>query len=35
MLMRALVLLAATLFALLPTWLQGDWNGTEGRFAQY
>ena len=34
MLMRALILLAATLLALLPTWLQGDWSGTEGRRVQ-
>jgi len=33
-LIRALVLLAATLFVLLPTWLRGDWDGTEGRRVQ-
>jgi len=34
MLIRALILLVATLVAVLPTWLQGDWNGTEGRRVQ-
>ena len=34
MLMRALILLAATIIALLPTWMQGDWSGTEGRRVQ-
>lgn len=34
MLIRALILLIATLVAVLPTWLQGDWNGTEGRRVQ-
>ena len=34
MLMRALVLLIATLIVLLPAWLRGDWDGTEGRRVQ-
>ncbi len=34
MLMRAFVLLLATLLVLLPTWLRGDWDGTEGRRVQ-
>ena len=34
MLIRALILLVATLFALLPTWMRADWDGTEGRRVQ-
>lgn len=34
MLMRAVVLLVATLLVLLPTWLRGEWDGTEGRRVQ-
>ena len=34
MLIRALVLLLATLIVLLPTWLRSDWDGTEGRRVQ-
>ena len=34
MLIRALLLLAATVVALLPTWLRADWDGTEGRRVQ-
>ncbi len=34
MLIRALLLLAATVAALLPTWVRGDWDGTEGRRVQ-
>jgi 4-amino-4-deoxy-L-arabinose transferase-like glycosyltransferase len=34
MLIRALLLLLATVVALLPTWLRADWDGTEGRRVQ-
>jgi 4-amino-4-deoxy-L-arabinose transferase-like glycosyltransferase len=34
MLMRAILLLLATLVALLPSWLRADWDGTEGRRVQ-
>lgn len=34
MLIRALILLAAAVLVLLPTWLRPDWDGTEGRRVQ-
>ncbi len=34
MLIRAALLLVATVLALLPTWLRQDWDGTEGRRVQ-
>ncbi|MEZ6038209.1 MAG: glycosyltransferase family 39 protein [Planctomycetota bacterium] len=34
MLIRALLLLAATLLVLWPAWMRADWDGTEGRRVQ-
>lgn len=34
MLIRGLLLLLATVVALLPSWLRADWDGTEGRRVQ-